>query len=72
MKGILQLKLSKQQLLQIDVCCIYFKVTYLSNMVTPDGIHILEEVLNYALLSIINSKINWPLYDRPSEAARQL
>ena len=72
MKGILQLKLSKQQLLQIDVCCIYLKVTYLSNMVTPDGIHILEEVLNYALLSIINSKINWPLYDRPSEAARQL
>ena len=46
-KGILQLKLTKQELLQIDACRIYLKVAYLSDMVTPDGIHILEEVLNY-------------------------
>ena len=47
MKGILQLKLTKQQLLEIDVCHIYIRVAYLNDMVIFDGIHILEDILNY-------------------------
>ena len=41
-------------------------------MVNPNGVHILEYVLKCISQSIIISKINWPLQDRSSKAARQL
>ena len=66
------IKLAKQHLLQIDACQIYLKVAYLSDMTTPDSIHILEEVLYYTLQSIMTSKIDCSLQDRPTKVARQL
>ena len=57
MKEILQLKFTKQQLIQMDACRIYLKIVYLSNIATPDRTHILEEALSYKSQSIITSKI---------------
>lgn len=70
-EGILQLKLKTQHIIQIEACRIYLQVAYLSDMVTPDGIKIIEEVLNCHQHFITTSNTKWPLQDRPSTSARQ-
>ena len=46
MKWMLQLKLTTQQLIEIDACRIYLQVLNLNDMITPNGIDVLKRQLN--------------------------
>ena len=66
-------KLSSHNLQIIHACCLYLQVTYLSDIVTPDGLSIREDILsppstyepNYKPSSILE----WPYQIRPTKEA---